>query len=139
MPLSLSERQDFLAEPHVAALAVAEAGRAPLTVPVWYAYEPGGDVLVMTERGSRKARLIAAAGRFSLLVQRTEPTYRYVAVEGPVVAVESATEAELRALSARYLPAERVDDYVAGMVAGTKDLVNFRLRVERWLSADPGA
>ncbi len=37
-----------------------------------------------------------------------------------------------------YLPAERVDDYVARMVAGTTDLVTFLLRVERWLSADPG-
>ncbi|MFE6780304.1 pyridoxamine 5'-phosphate oxidase family protein [Streptomyces sp. NPDC057702] len=138
MPLSVAERQSFLAEPHVAALAVAEVDRAPLNVPVWYAYEPGGDVRVMTERGSRKARLITTAGRFSLLVQRTEPTYRYVTVEGPVVAVEPATEEELSAITARYLPPERVAEYVARMLAHASDLVTFRLRTERWRSADPG-
>lgn len=140
MPLSLEERQSFLAEPHVAALAVAdEDGRAPLNVPVWYAYEPGGEVEVMTERDSRKGRLILAAGRFSLLVQRIQPTYRYVTVEGPVSSVEPVTEAEVRAITARYLPAERVADYVAQTLAGARDLVNFRLRTEHWLSADLGS
>ncbi|MCZ9342993.1 pyridoxamine 5'-phosphate oxidase family protein, partial [Streptomyces sp. TRM76130] len=37
MALSRAEREQFLAEPHIAALAVdAGAGRAPLTVPIWY-------------------------------------------------------------------------------------------------------
>ncbi|MBB5933658.1 pyridoxamine 5'-phosphate oxidase family protein [Streptomyces zagrosensis] len=139
MPLSIEERQSFLAEPHVAALAVtAEEGRAPVTVPVWYMYEPGGDVLVMTERGSRKAGLITAAGRFSLLVQRTSPTLRYVSVEGPVASIEPATEEEHRVLAARYLPADGVADYLTQAVANATDLVNFRLRTERWLSADLG-
>ncbi|CAM5599549.1 hypothetical protein SALBM311S_07869 [Streptomyces alboniger] len=41
MALTHEERAEFLAEPHVAALAVdAGAGRAPLTVPIWYQYEP---------------------------------------------------------------------------------------------------
>ncbi len=44
MALTREEREQFLAEPHIAALAVdAGAGRAPLTVPIWYQYEPGGD------------------------------------------------------------------------------------------------
>ncbi|MDT0323912.1 pyridoxamine 5'-phosphate oxidase family protein, partial [Streptomyces sp. DSM 44918] len=40
MALTHDEREQFLAEPHVAALAVdsAEEGRAPLTVPIWYQY-----------------------------------------------------------------------------------------------------
>lgn len=36
MALSREEREKFLAEPHIAALAVdAGEGRAPLTVPIW--------------------------------------------------------------------------------------------------------
>ncbi|NEE17796.1 pyridoxamine 5'-phosphate oxidase family protein, partial [Streptomyces sp. SID7499] len=75
------------AEPHVAALSVASRGsdRAPLSVPIWYQYAPGGDVRILTGRTSRKAELIDAAGRFTLLVDRLEPTIRYVSVEGPVV------------------------------------------------------
>src|ERR1700728_4454071 len=83
--LSVHDRELFLAEPHIAALSVsAGQGRGPLTVPIWYQYAPGGEAWVLTPADSRKARLIQAAGRFTLMVQRVLPTVRYVSVEGPV-------------------------------------------------------
>ncbi|MCF2127630.1 pyridoxamine 5'-phosphate oxidase family protein [Strepomyces sp. STD 3.1] len=139
MALTREEREKFLAEPHVAAFAVdAEAGRAPLTVPIWYQYEPGGDVWIMTGLDSRKNQRIRAAGRFSLMVDRLEPTIRYVSVEGPVVDTVPATEEKLRELSARYLPAEKVDGYVAFALANHGEQVIVRMRPERWVSSDLG-
>ena len=105
MSLSMSpaEREEFLAGVHVGVLGVAQAGGAgPLTVPVWYTYRPGGTVNVSTGRGTRKAWAIEAAGRFSLCVQDERPPYRYVTVEGPLVA-EDATDAERLELARRYL------------------------------------
>jgi nitroimidazol reductase NimA-like FMN-containing flavoprotein (pyridoxamine 5'-phosphate oxidase superfamily) len=65
--LSSADREPFLAQPHVAALSVAAGpDRGPFTVPIWYQYAPGGEAWVLTGASSRKARLIAAAGRFSL-------------------------------------------------------------------------
>lgn len=32
------ERETFLADVHVGIISIAEQGRGPLTVPVWYAY-----------------------------------------------------------------------------------------------------
>ncbi|GAA4043097.1 pyridoxamine 5'-phosphate oxidase family protein [Streptomyces shaanxiensis] len=139
MALTREEREQFLTEPHIAALAVdAGAGRAPLTVPIWYQYEPGGDVWIMTGLDSRKSRLIQAAGRFSLLVDRTEPTIRYVSVEGPVVGTTPATLEELREISARYLPAEKVEAYVDFSWKNHGEQVVIRLRPERWVSSDLG-
>ncbi|MEU0226266.1 pyridoxamine 5'-phosphate oxidase family protein [Streptomyces sp. NPDC006284] len=140
MALTREERETFLAEPHVAALAVdAEAGRAPLSVPIWYQYAPGGDVWIMTGLDSRKNQLIKAAGRFSLLVDRLEPTIRYVSVEGPVVETVTATEEHLREMTARYLPAEKVDGYVAFATANHGEQVVVRMRPERWVSSDLGS
>ncbi|MGW3862483.1 pyridoxamine 5'-phosphate oxidase family protein [Streptomyces sp. NPDC005047] len=140
MALTREEREKFLAEPHIAALAVdAEAGRAPLTVPIWYQYEPGGDVWIMTGLDSRKNQRIRAAGRFSLMVDRLEPTIRYVSVEGPVVDTAPATEENLREISARYLPAEKVDGYVAFASANHGEQVIVRMRPERWVSSDLGS
>ncbi|MDR8409513.1 pyridoxamine 5'-phosphate oxidase family protein [Nonomuraea sp. 3-1Str] len=138
MALSEAERQAFLAGAHIAALSV-EAGteRAPLTVPVWYAYSPGGEVWFLTGGDSAKARLIGKAGRFSLLVQRASPTYRYVSVEGPVVGSGPTTLDDLTLIAARYLPADALPGYVGG--SDTRALVTFRMRPERWLSADLGA
>ncbi|MGW0612804.1 pyridoxamine 5'-phosphate oxidase family protein [Streptomyces sp. NPDC002788] len=139
MALTRAEREQFLAEPHVAALAVdAGAGRAPLTVPIWYQYEPGGDIWIMTRLDSRKYELISAAGRFSLMVDRLEPTIRYVSVEGPVVETVPATLDRLQEISARYLPAEKVDGYVDFAWKNYGEQLVLRMRPERWLSSDLG-
>ncbi|MFJ9199906.1 pyridoxamine 5'-phosphate oxidase family protein [Streptomyces flaveolus] len=139
MVLTREEREQFLAEPHIAALAVdAGAGRAPLTVPIWYQYEAGGDVWIMTGLDSRKNQLIKAAGRFSLMVDRLEPTIRYVSVEGPVVETAPATVELLREISARYLPAEKVDGYVDFAWKNHGEQVVVRMRPERWVSSDLG-
>ncbi|MFV0135263.1 pyridoxamine 5'-phosphate oxidase family protein [Streptomyces sp. HMX87] len=139
MALTREERAQFLAEPHIAALAVdAGEGRAPLTLPIWYQYEPGGDVWIMTGYDSRKYELIKAAGRFSLMVDRLEPTIRYVSVEGPVIDTAPATVDQLRELTARYLPAEKVDGYVEFASENHGEQAIVRMRPERWVSSDLG-
>ncbi|MET9456137.1 pyridoxamine 5'-phosphate oxidase family protein [Streptomyces canus] len=139
MALTREQREQFLAEPHVAALAV-DAGeeRAPLALPIWYQYTPGGDIWIMTGRDSRKHKLIRAAGRFSLLVDRVEPTIRYVSVEGPVVDTRPGTLEDLREISARYLPAEKVDGYVEFASKNHGEQVIIRIRPERWVTSDLG-
>lgn len=140
MALTREEREEFLAEPHVAALAVeAGAGRAPLTIPIWYQYAPGDDVWIITGLDSRKHRLISAAGRFSLLVDRVEPSLRYVSVEGPVVDTTPFTVEQLREISARYLPAEKVDGYVDYALKNHGEQVIIRMRPERWVTSDLGS
>ncbi|MBD0840206.1 pyridoxamine 5'-phosphate oxidase family protein [Streptomyces sp. TRM68416] len=140
MALNREERSAFLAEPHVAALSVdAGAGRAPLTVPIWYQVEPDGTVWIMTGLDSRKHRLISAAGRFTLMVDRLEPTIRYVSVEGPVIGTEPASIEQLREMSARYLPAEKVDGYVDFAWKNHGEQVVVRMRPERWVSSDLGS
>lgn len=139
MPLTLDERQAFLAEPHIGALSVsAGPERGPLTVPIWYQYEPGGDLWVLTGPASEKMRRIRAAGRFSLLAERVAPTVRYVSVEGPVTAVEPLTDERHREMVARYLPPERVEEYLSFAAAELGEHVVVSMRPQRWLSADLG-
>ncbi|WP_424215292.1 pyridoxamine 5'-phosphate oxidase family protein [Streptomyces sp. BI20] len=140
MPLSEADRRFFLAEPRIGALAVTrpEPDRAPLNVPIWYAYEPGGELWITTGRDSAKARALAGAGRFSLMVERVEPTVRYVSVEGPVVSTEPTTDAEKRSMAARYLPAEAVDSFLAMAEREHGPQLTIRMRPEHWLSADLG-
>ncbi|MFH8346060.1 pyridoxamine 5'-phosphate oxidase family protein [Streptomyces sp. NPDC018045] len=141
MALSTEEREAFLAEPHIGALSVAsgEADRAPLTVPIWYAYEPGGELWITTERDARKTRLIAAAGRFSMMVDRVTPTVRYVSVEGEVVSTEPSTDEELRAMAERYLGPEAAAAYIKDVLPTLGPPVTIRLRPRRWLSSDMGS
>ncbi|UQX04479.1 pyridoxamine 5'-phosphate oxidase family protein [Streptomyces sp. RerS4] len=140
MPLTEAERQSFLAEPHVGALAVSrrEPARGPLAVPVWYAYEAGGELWFTTGLDSAKARALARAGRFSLLVERVEPTVRYVSVEGPVVSTTPTTDGEREYMAARYLPPEAVRAFLDLAAREHGPQVTIRMRPEHWLSADLG-
>ena len=87
-PMTEGERQEFLAGRHVGVVSVASGdGRPPHSTPVWYAYEPGGNISFFTGtqgRRSRKAGLVREAGVLSFLVQHEEFPYRYVTVEGTV-------------------------------------------------------
>lgn len=139
MALSVDEREEFLAQPHIGALAVAETGgRAPLVVPIWYQYTPGDELWIHTPPGSRKAQAIQSAGRFSIMVQRTEPTIRYVSVEGPVTRVGAASHERSWEIAARYLPPEGVAGYVELAETQLGEHVPIYMRPEHWLSADLG-
>lgn len=138
MALSVAEREQFLAEPHIGALSVVERlDRAPLTVPIWYQYTPGGELWVNTPPDSRKARAIAATGRFSLMVQRTEPTARYVSVEGPVIRTAPGSHELTWEMAARYLPADKVAAYVEYERTLGEHFAIY-MRPEHWLSSDMG-
>ena len=137
--LSVRDRELFLAEPHIAALSVsAGPERGPFTLPIWYQYVPGGEAWVLTEAASRKARLIEEAGRFTLMVQRTLPTERYVSVEGPVTRMIPETDELLREITERYLPPERVPAYLKFAKEELHEQVVIYLRPQRWLTADLG-
>ncbi|MCX4696983.1 pyridoxamine 5'-phosphate oxidase family protein [Streptomyces sp. NBC_01408] len=141
MPLSTAEREAFLAEPHIGSLAVArpEKDRAPLVVPVWYGYRPGGEPWVLIFADSVKARLMADTGRFSLLAERVTPTVRYVSVEGPIVSTEATTDDEHRTMVERYLPPESAAVYLERAANEVGRQITVRMRPEHWFSADLGA
>ena len=141
MSLSMTkkEREAFLADVHVGIISISEEGRGPLTVPIWYAYDAGGDLRIMTGRESRKGRLLARAGKFSLCVQTETPPYKYVSVEGAIVSSEAADiERDLRPLAHRYLGEKVGDRYVEETrnLPTHSDNVLIRMRPERWLTTD---
>jgi PPOX class probable F420-dependent enzyme len=135
-PFTEADRQEFLAAKHVGVLSVAAAdGRPPASVPIWYDYAPGGNIRINTGAGTRKAKLVERAGAVTLVVQREEPPYQYVVVEGTVVATTTPTPMEVReAIAIRYLGAEGGRQFVQSMES--PDSLLFTIRPDRWLTAD---
>jgi PPOX class probable F420-dependent enzyme len=132
--MTREEREAFLAELHVGVIAVERPDRAPLSVPVWYGYQPGGDVLVWTDAGSVKEKLIRAAGRFALTAQDEQPPYRYVTAEGPVSGIEAADRDTALSIAVRYLGEEEGSAFTEQYL--TSNSVLIRMRPQRWLSLD---
>jgi PPOX class probable F420-dependent enzyme len=130
------ERQTFLEDKRVGVLSVAaDNGRPPASVPIWYDYTPDGHIRINTGASSRKARLIEQAGAVTLVVQREEPPYQYVVVEGTVIATAQPAPRDVReAIAVRYLGDEGGRAFVEGM--GDAPSVLFTVRPDRWISAD---
>jgi nitroimidazol reductase NimA-like FMN-containing flavoprotein (pyridoxamine 5'-phosphate oxidase superfamily) len=136
--MTRAERAAFLAETHVAMLAVDnERGRAPFLVPVWYWYRPGGDVHIVTGGASRKVPLLQKAGRASLCVQTETMPYMYVSVEGPVSIVDQPDfERDVREVALRYLGEKLGELYLAATTVEHETAVLVRLKPERWQTVD---
>jgi nitroimidazol reductase NimA-like FMN-containing flavoprotein (pyridoxamine 5'-phosphate oxidase superfamily) len=138
LKMTKPEREAFLADLHVGVISIAEENRGPLTAPIWYGYEPGGELWILTERTSRKGRLLQEAGRFSLVAQTETPPYKYVSVEGPVTSIEKPDlERDERPMAHRYLGQQLGDGYIeATRGDGGGDNILVKMRPQRWLTTD---
>jgi nitroimidazol reductase NimA-like FMN-containing flavoprotein (pyridoxamine 5'-phosphate oxidase superfamily) len=140
------ECEQFLSEPHVGIVTIADGDRGPLVCPVWYTYAAGGVVAFCTKKDARQARLLTTSSRVSFLVQTEGDLIggvlpRYVVVEGPVVKLETADmDRDLRPVMHRYLGAEVGDNYLQATRGDSADgeLV-VHIRPQRWRSRDFGA
>ncbi len=132
--MTQDEKQRFLAGLHVGMLGLNESDRGPLVVPIWYSYEVGGHISVITGASSRKGKLLATGSRVGFAVQTEMAPYTYVSVEGAVTAVEPTEFAELEAMAIRYLGDDQGKAYAAG--SGLEDSVTVRIQPERWLAVD---
>lgn len=133
--MDLDAAQAFLAAPRIGMLAVARRSGPPIASPVWYGYDPGGELVFSIGRSSAKAKALRAAGVASLCAQSEQLPYAFVTVDGPVVVEETAADEELRArIALRYLG----DDLGSAYIESTKggDNVLARLTPEHWRSND---
>jgi nitroimidazol reductase NimA-like FMN-containing flavoprotein (pyridoxamine 5'-phosphate oxidase superfamily) len=138
-PLTEQEQQQFLADRHVAVISAGrEDGKAPLSTPIWYGYQPGGDVTLFTGAGASKLKVIQRADVISLTVQREEPPYKFVTIAARLAKIDSpATSDQIFAIASRYLPEDDAR-WLASADASTRgyELALLTFRPERWQSAD---
>jgi len=135
LTMTRAEREAFLAATRVGVVSIAEAGRGPLTVPVWYHYQPGGVVRFATGANSRKGKLLRDGTRIGFCVQSETPPYQYVSLEGPVtIGVPDAVDS--REMALRYLGQQMGEMYIAMMAADPEPSILVTLTPERWFSVD---
>ncbi len=135
LAMTKEERETFLADVHVGVISIDQPGRGPLSAPIWYGYDPGGEVWIVTGKESRKGKLLSGTKRFSLVAQQEAMPYKYVSVEGPITSLDDTQDNEAtRILAHRYLGKELGDQYVEGSPGEQNILV--RMKPERWLTVD---
>ena len=137
LSMTQSEREEFLAGLHVGILGIERPDGPPLTVPIWYAYEPGGELRFLTSPDSVKGRLLRQSMRFSLCAQSESLPYKYVSVEGTATISPADKELHSRPMAHRYLGVKGGDRYVESG-AGEDDGESVRVSMvpERWFTLD---
>jgi len=135
--MTREEREEFLADVHIGVLAINEEGMGPSAAPIWYLYEPGGEIEFSMSGSSRKARLLQVGSRVSLVAQRETTPPGYVSVEGVVTSIgERSTPEFLERLYGRYLDETEAKRRVASRGETEIESVILRVRPERWRTTD---
>jgi PPOX class probable F420-dependent enzyme len=81
VPLSQSELDTFLSEPHIAVVATTGPKGKPHAMPVWYAWKDG-KVLFHTGAESKKMRNLRKNARISVVVDTKVAPYKVAIIEG---------------------------------------------------------
>ena len=132
LAMTQSEREQFLSELHVGVLGIERPDGPPLTVPVWYIYEPGGELWFLTSLESVKGRLLQKSMRFSLCAQTELLPYKYVSIEGTATISPADKELHNRPMAHRYLGVKGGDSYVES----ESESVRVSTTPERWFTVD---
>ena len=137
MSLSMTrgERETFLSGVHIGIVSIERPAQPPLTVPIWYDFDPAIGLWLITSPKSEKGRALEVARRFALCAQDEAVPYQYVSVEGPVIDVRpTRLEEDLRPMARRYFGIELGDRYLAE--SGNGESAVFTMRPERWRTID---
>jgi len=107
------ERRRFLAEgTRTGKLATVRLDGRPHVVPIWFVLD-GDDLVFTTGAESAKGRAIRRDPRVAMCVDREEPLYDYVVVEGIATVSDDLDEMLVWAtrIAARYMGADKAESY----------------------------
>lgn len=133
--MSRTERETFLADLHVGVLSIPRPAGPPLTAPIWYDYEPGGEIWLLTGPNSLKGKLLREGVEVTLVAQQEAVPYAYVSVEGVVSDIRPCDkDTDTAPMARRYLG----DDMGNAYAEANADNSSVRISIwpQRWLTVD---
>ena len=136
--MAQKKREAFLAEPRIGVMSMTRKSLAPLSMPVCYSYEPGGEVRVFMDATSFKAKLVERTGRYTLCVQDDAPPYRFVTVEGPARLEPAESKRDAPPILCPSLGERRAMKYIETFVEHGLVACIAAMRPEHWWSWDLG-
>ena len=83
MPMTQEQQQVFLKQPEVAVISTIDEFGRPRSAPIWFLWEDGA-AYMFTARRTLKWRNLQSRPYASLCVDKREPPYSSVIMDGPV-------------------------------------------------------
>ena len=89
--MSVEEVRQFAGHgTRTAKIAVVREDGSPMVVPVWFDFDDDGSVVFTTWHDTIKARAIRREPRVSICVDREEPPYDYVRIDGSAELIDDS-------------------------------------------------
>jgi PPOX class probable F420-dependent enzyme len=114
-----SESIEFLHGPWLMRLATMSGDGFPHVTPVWYVYEDGR-IFTSTEKDRVKFRNIARDNKIGASIDWEPRPYRGLSIKGIAYIHEQQIKDRIHQISARYVPADEVDDMVDWLLKGPR-------------------
>jgi PPOX class probable F420-dependent enzyme len=110
MPMSPKALDAFLAQPLDAVLSTVDGQGRPRSAPVWFEWHEGA-AYVFTGRRSLKWRNLQERKHAALCVDRREPPYAAVVLDGPVEESDRDLYEAVMGMAVRYYGEQRGREY----------------------------
>ena len=134
--MSPEELAAFLGQPHIAVIGTVDGSGRPRSAPIWYQWEDGA-AHMFTFRDSLRWRNLERTPHASLCIDRREPPYAMVTMDGPVEETDRPLYDLVLAMALRYYGPEEGRVFAEDYREDRFGSVSFRLIPRRILSHSP--
>lgn len=126
--MAMNQRQieEFLAQPLVAVISTVDRRGRPRSAPIWYSWE-GGEAYMFTGRRTLKWRNIQAQPHAALCIDKREPPYESVIIDGTIVEVDRPLYDLVLSMARRYYGEEKGRAFAEGYRGRHPGVVIFKL------------
>src|SRR6266436_1556846 len=126
------EIAEFLAEPHIAVVAVTAPDGAPHAVPTWYEYRRG-EACFITDATAFKHKCLQHDPRVTLCVDTRKPPYKAVILKGRATMEEAVADELVERMSILYMGKKLGREYAKQFKGDMVVIVRFKPeRVISW-------
>ena len=128
--MSDRELNAFLSRPLVAVIGTVDASGRPRSAPIWFHWEDGA-AYMFTSRSTLKWRNLERNPHASLCIDRREPPYSSVVMDGHVEEVDRPLYELVLSMAVRYYGDEKGRAFAEGYRGEQQGVVAFRLTPRR--------
>ena len=126
MGMNQQQIEDFLTQTLVAVISTVDPAGRPRSAPIWFEWENGA-AYMFTSRRTLKWRNIQATPHASLCIDKREPPYESVIMDGPIQEVDRPLYDLVLSMALRYYGEEKGRAFAEGYRGQHTGVVIFML------------
>ena len=126
MAMNQQQIEEFLTQTLVAVISTVDSAGRPRSAPIWFEWE-GGAAYMFTSRRTLKWRNIQALPHASLCIDKREPPYESVIMDGPIQEVDRPVYDLALSMALRYYGEEKGRAFAEGYRDQHPGVVIFKL------------